>query len=110
MAWYRQVHTKIWADSWFIELSIEQKLLFFYLITNRYTSVCGLYELPLRIMSFETGIDIEMLKLCFDDIFGKAGKAYYDYGSSVVWVVNMLKYQGSTSPKLLAGKIGRAHV
>ena len=105
MAFYRQLHTKIWADSWFVELSVEQKLLFVYLISNQYSSVCGLYELPLRIIAFDTGIETEKIKEYFV-LFGKAGKVYFDFGNfhkiCVVWVVNMLKYQGSSSPKLLA--------
>jgi DnaD/phage-associated family protein len=101
MADYRQCHTKIWADSWFIELSSEQKLLFMYLFSNQRASVCGLYELPIRVMSFETGIDRDTIKKCLE-VYTKADKAYYDFNASVLWVVNMPKYQSSTSPKLKA--------
>lgn len=101
MTGYRQLHTRIWADSWFIELTPDQKLLFIYLFSNQRTSVCGLYELPIRVISFETGLEIEVVKKCFN-IFSFAGKVNYDDVAGVVWVVNMLKYQGSSSPKLLA--------
>ena len=36
------------------------------------------------------------------DVFDQADKAKYDFGTSVVWVRNMPKYQGSTSPKVQA--------
>lgn len=101
MAGYRQLHTRMWADSWFIELTPDQKLLFIYLFSNQRTSVCGLYELPIRVISFETGLEIEVVKKCFN-VFSSAGKIYYDDVAGVVWVVNMLKYQGSTSPKLMS--------
>ena len=101
MSGYRQLHTRMWADGWFIELSPEQKLLFIYLFSNQRASVCGLYELPLRVMVFETGLEIEVIRKCFT-VFSRSGKAFYDHAASVVWVVNMLKYQGSSSPKLLA--------
>src|SRR5687768_11267595 len=99
MAGYRQIHTRIWSDQWFMEQSQERKFLFIYLFSNDKASVTGLYELPLRIISFETGLDQEMIKQSLQT-FKQAGKVTYDFDSGVVWVLNMLKYQGSSSPKL----------
>jgi hypothetical protein len=100
MAEYRLIQTRIWVDAWFLELSLEGKLLFVYLFTNQRASVCGLYELPMRVMAFDTGMDLNSIKK-YLDIFSKTDKAYYDFTTSVIWVVNMPKYQGTTSPKLL---------
>ena len=100
MAEFRQLHTRIWMDAWFIKLPPEQKLLFIYLFSNQRASVCGLYELPLQVMTFETGLDIATVRKGLA-VFEKAGKAFYDHTASVMWVVNMPKYQGSSSPKLL---------
>jgi hypothetical protein len=75
--------------------------LFVYLFSNERASVCGLYELPLRIISFETGLDREEIKKGLE-VFDKADKAHYDFEAGVVWVVNMTKYQGTSSPKVQA--------
>jgi hypothetical protein len=101
MADYRQLHIKTWVDSWFMELSPEHKPLFIYLFSNQRASVCGLYELPIRVMSFETGLDRETIRKCLE-AYNDADKVYYEFQTSVIWIVNMAKYQTSTSPKLRA--------
>ena len=102
MSNYRQLHSRMWSsDNWFIDLKPEFKLLFIYLFSNERASICGLYELPLQIISFETRLDIETISHGLE-IFTKADKVKYDFESGVVWVKNMLKYQGSSSPKIQA--------
>lgn len=102
MSGYRQIHTRMWSsDRWFTELSPEHKLLFVYLFSNERTSVSGLYELPVTVASFETGLSRETVYAGMI-AFEQAGKVLYDPESGVVYVRNMFKYQGSNSPKLLA--------
>jgi hypothetical protein len=62
MAKSRMINTKMWSDNWFINLDPVEKLLFIYLLTNERTNLCGLYELPIKIMSVETGIEKEMIE------------------------------------------------
>ena len=101
MPGYRQLHSKMWSsDQWFGELSAEKKLLFVYLFSNERASVSGLYEAPLRVIAFETGLDAEVIRSGFE-AFDKAGKVHYDFEFGVVWVRNMFKYQGSQSPKVI---------
>jgi hypothetical protein len=91
----------MWSDGWFAELKPEFKLLFVYLFTNERASVSGLYELPVRIIQFETGLDKEVILAGFAE-FQKTepAKVLYDAETGVVYVRNMLKYQASTSPKV----------
>lgn len=98
MAGYRQLHTRMWSsDQWFAELKPEFKLLFIYLFSNERASVCGLYELPVRMMVFETGLEKAVIEAGLAE-FQQADKVWYDAMTGVVYVRNMLKYQGSTSP------------
>jgi hypothetical protein len=101
MSGYRQLHTHIWSDSWFAELEPDLKLLFIYLFSNERASICGLYELPIRTISFETGLDRAAVRQALE-VFNAAGKVEYDFATAVVWVKNMPKYQGSSSPKVQA--------
>jgi DnaD/phage-associated family protein len=101
MSNYRQIHTRAWADTWFSSLEPELKLLFIYLFSNERASACGLYELPLRIISFETGLPGAQVQAALQ-LFSEAGKVQYDPETGVVWVRNMLEYQSSSSPKLRA--------
>lgn len=99
MAGYRQAHSRMWSDGWFAELQPLHKLLFVYLFTNERASVSGIYELPVRIIQFETGLDKATILAGFAE-FQKSepAKVLYDAETGVVYVRNMLKYQGSTSP------------
>jgi hypothetical protein len=100
MANYRQLHSRMWSsDSWFLELKPEHKLLFIYLFSNERSSVCGLYEIPIRIISFETGLDRSVVQSGFE-VFIKADKIKYDFDAGVIWVKKMLQYQGSSSDLL----------
>lgn len=100
MAEFRNIHTRIWADSWFCELCPDEKLLFIYLFSNPAASVCGMYELPNRTMSLDTGLALDRVSEILDT-FSKAGKVHYEDG--VIWVVNLKKYNSSgDSIKVLA--------
>lgn len=104
MAGYRQLHTRIWSDTWFTELSPEYKLLFVYLFGNERTSLSGIYELPLKIISFETGLSRETIRKGLE-VYIKADKVAYDFSAGVVWVKNLKKYQSSSSSPTLKRRI-----
>lgn len=99
MANYRLIHTQIWRDSWFMDLTPTERYFFIYLFSNDAASVCGLYRLDLRVIEFETGLSREEITALFDK-FERDGKAYYRDG--VIWVVNLQRYNASTSPKVSA--------
>lgn len=61
MAKERMINTRIWSDNWVSELDPIEKLLFLYFLTNSYTNISGVYELPLKVAAVETGIDPSML-------------------------------------------------
>lgn len=97
MAKYRQIHTHIWKDNWFIELEPDAKLFFIYLFSNERASISGIYELSKRVMAFESGLSIDRINTLFSE-FARVGKAYFDGG--VVWVPNLRKYHETRSPKV----------
>ena len=100
MAIYRQIHVKTWRqDEWFLDLPPLDKLLFIYLFSNESASVSGLYEaLPIKVMAFETGMDAEYIEAALAR-FAEAGKVYYEGGW--IWVVNLRKYNATSSPTVL---------
>jgi hypothetical protein len=99
MSIYRQIHTRIWQDAWFLDLLPEEKLLFIYLFSNEHAALCGLYELALKTMSFETGLRTDAITLALHR-FEEAGKAFHE--APYVWVPNLRRYNESTSPKVAA--------
>lgn len=102
MAKNRIINTKFWTDGYVLdELNPIDKLLFLYLITNPYTNICGVYELPLKMMAVETGIDRENIEKVILPRFEKDGKILYRNG----WVAikNFQKHQNQNSPKIQKG-------
>ncbi len=90
MSKVRMIKTKFWEDNYSIDLDPIEKLLFLYLLTNPMTNVCGVYELPLRRMAFDTGIDKEMVSKILNR-FSIDNKIYYL--KNWVYVVNFMKHQ-----------------
>lgn len=94
MAGYRQIHTQIWKDEWFIELDADEKLLWIYLFSNDLASISGLYKIPIRVIVNETGLAPEYVKNTLAS-FEASHKIFYEDG--VMWVVNMTKYHKNPS-------------
>lgn len=88
MAKFRYINTKFWNDNFITNLDPLEKFLFLYFLTNEHTNIAGIYELPLRVMAFETGIDKETLPKMIERF---EGKIYYMDGW--VFIKNFLKHQ-----------------
>lgn len=95
----RFIDTDFWTDNWVVEtLNPLDCHLFMYLLTNPRTSICGVYELSLRIMSFQIGIEkeelVRMMKRLEPKVFYKNG-----------WVVlvNGVKNQNYKNSKIAEG-------
>jgi len=99
MAKQRYINTKFWDDSYIIELDPIEKLLFLYFLTNPLTNICGAYEISLKRIAFDTGIDKEMVSKILER-FNKDKRMAYQQG----WLVinNFIKNQ-SLNPKVVKG-------
>lgn len=90
MAKFRYVNTAIWDDDWFTELDALEQHLFIYFLTNAYSNIAGIYQIPLKKIAFETGMDSEKVKKILAR-FDADGKVFYEMG----WIVmkNWQKHQ-----------------
>lgn len=100
MAKQRYVNTRFWSDTYISNLDPIEKLLFLYFLTNERTNVCGIYELPLKIMAVETGIEKDMIEKIIRR-FTKEKKVFYYQGW--VRVVNFPKHQDTSNPHIKKG-------
>lgn len=98
MAKYRMVTTRFWTDNFISDLNPLDRYLFLYFLTNDHTNIIGIYEVPLRTISFETGLEIDMLKKMFVRL---DGKIYYIDGW--VYIKNFDKYQAYENPSVKKG-------
>lgn len=53
----RSIQDRFWSDLWVRKLNPLDRYLFIYLLTNEHTNWCGIYELDLGMMAYESGID-----------------------------------------------------
>ena len=97
MANYRQIHTQIWRDNWFLDLEPDEKLLFIYLFSNDSTNLAGIYEIHQRVIELETGLDKKRIEEILNR-FEREGKVHYQDG--IVWMVNMKKYHSNAGEKV----------
>lgn len=96
---HRVIKSTFWTDPFVEVLDPTEKLIFLYLLTNDSTNVAGVYEITIRRMAFETGIDRDMVQKILTR-FEEAGKVKYRNG--FVILRNFLKHQ-SNSPSVKAG-------
>lgn len=54
-------HTRFWQDSYVCDLDPTEKIIFIYALTSPYLGLTGIYEVPLKYIAVETGIDKEMV-------------------------------------------------
>lgn len=90
MAKTKTINTAIWNDTWFEKLSTDHKLLFIYLLTNELNSMLGVYEISIRKISFETGIETDIIEDGLN-VFREQGKVGYLENNIILY--NFLKYQ-----------------
>ena len=86
----RTLNTHFWDDTYIAELDPIDKLLFLYLLTCTHTNMLGVYEVSLRKISFDTGINKDKILEIFEG-FKKSGKAEYEDG--YVLLKNFSKHQ-----------------
>ena len=100
MAKNRMVSTAFWSDHYVASLDPVEKLLFLYLLTNERSTLAGIYELPIKIMAVETGIDVFMVEKILGRFEGEEKIKYHD---GWVAVKNFLKHHEHGSPTVQKG-------
>lgn len=97
----RMINTRFWMDNFIENCDPIEKLLFLYLLTNNETNLLGIYEIAIRRIAFDSGIDKDMVLKIFDR-FEKAGKAMYLDGHVVLH--NFTKHQKYNGKMLTSAK------
>lgn len=93
-------HTRFWQDSYISSLDPIEKLLFNYCLTSPFLSLSGIYEVPIKYIAVETGIENSMVTKILDR-FEADNKIVYSNG----WlcILNYPKYQSYNLPNVKKG-------
>lgn len=92
MAYQRPVHTGIWTNKKFHDkLSVNDKLLFVYLLTNNHVMQLGIYELPIYLIVGETALTEEDVRASLTKLEAYEMIKYSDDTNEVA-ILNYNKY------------------
>lgn len=100
MAKNRLVNTKFWDDQYVRKLDYKGKLLFFYILTNTLTNICGIYEIDVQRIEFDTTIPVREIMPLLKKLESDNKIAYIDGWMAIR---NFIKYQAVASIKIQAG-------
>lgn len=95
---YRPVDIEFWQDEFVLELSSEQKLTYIFLLTNRRTTQCGIYNIGLTIAQLELQFSEEKIKEHLK-FFQERGKLLYDNDNKEIMLLNWYKYNNTHNHK-----------
>lgn len=101
MAIYRQVHITFWTDPCLLEWSPEEKYFYLYLMTNPYTNQIGIYEISKKMISMQLGYSIDTVSILIKTMIDRQ-KILYSEDTNEVYLLNWIKYNKSSSPKVLS--------
>jgi len=101
MAIFRKVHVTFWRDEFVEGLTPEQKFFYLYLLTNDRTTQCGIYEITIKQMCYDTGYNDDTIKKLIEYFIG-TGKVRYSNDTKEIALKNWVKYNDSNSPKVKA--------
>ena len=99
MAIFRKVHVTFWKDEFVESLTPEQKFFYLYLLTNDRTTQCGIYEITIKQMCYDTGYNDDTIKKLLE-FFINIGKIKYSINTKEIALKNWVKYNDSNSPKV----------
>lgn len=94
------VNTVFWEDNYTANLDPIEKLLFLYFLTNTSTTISGIYQITLKKVAVETGIDKEMVEKMLLR-FERDNKFFYRDGW--IGIKNFIKHQNQESPQVKKG-------
>lgn len=93
-------NTRFWQDKYISDLDPTEKLLFNYCLTSPFLSLSGIYEVPVKYIAVETGIDRDMVLKVFKRFENDNKIVYHD---GWLCVLKYPKYQSYNLPNVKKG-------
>ena len=89
----RIVDTDFWTDIDVIDkYSIDDKFFALYLLTNKYSRQAGIYKLPKKYISFETGYSKEIVEVLLDRFEKNYNKIRYNHDTQEIAILNYTSF------------------
>ena len=87
----RYINTSFWDDEYIMDLSAKDKLLFLYLLTSPLNNISGMYEIHLRRIIFDTGLQKQEILKALKG-FERNKKVFFVDDKFIV-IANFIKHQ-----------------
>ena len=98
MAIRRTIDTQIWYDTLFADkMTQNEKLLWFYCLSNTHNTLCGTAIIPLRVVAFESGFNVQDIETMFERFENEYNITKYNKLNNELIVLNWDKYNWSKS-------------
>lgn len=98
MAIYRTLYTKFWEDDKVLdEMSMEEKLLYIYLLTNPRVKQCGCYAISFHQIFLQTNISKENAKKIIERFEKELNLIKYSKNTKEILLLNFYKYNWTPS-------------
>ena len=89
----RIVETSFWTDMQVIDqYSVEDKFFYLYLLTNDKSTQIGIYPLPKKVMSFETGFTTDVIQVLIERFSKQYKKILYSEETQEITLLESLKF------------------
>jgi len=96
----RIVDTAFWTDMQVIDnYSVEDKYFYLYLLTNDKSTQLGIYSLPKKVMSFETGFTTDVIQVLLERFSETYKKIRYSEDTQEVTLLESLQFSVLTGGK-----------
>lgn len=104
----RIVETNMWLDATFRKKlkNDKERLLFIYILTSPESKLCGIFYIPIDLISYHTQLSIEEIKEAIKD-FEDAELIKYNVETEEVAIANYLKYNVNKGGKPIEDAITR---
>jgi hypothetical protein len=76
MSVQRYISSSFWSDDWVDSLSVHEKLIYMYLLTNENTNIAGVYKITIKRMKDDTGISRDKVTAALER-FAHDKKAFF---------------------------------
>lgn len=96
----RIVETSFWTDMQVIDqYSVEDKYFYLYLLTNKKSTQVGIYPLPKKVMSFETGFTTDVIQVLIERFSKQYKKILYSEKTQEITLLESLQFSILTGGK-----------
>lgn len=101
MATCRNVYLSFWTDTKVCDqFSPEDKYFMLYLLTNKYTNLCGCFKISIGQIASDLGYNKDSVERILERFDKEYDIARFDNSTSELFVRNWHKYNWTSSPKL----------